>query len=93
MRSQTTSLHGDNTVITSSTLTALDDWTRNSKATRPAGYRALALEDAARYLGVGYSTLKKWHSEGTGPRYAKIGGCIRYRPRDLEAFLEAQLVS
>lgn len=79
--------------ITSSTLTTRDDETRNRKATGPAGYGALAPADAARYFGVGYSTLKKWRSEGTGPRYAKIGGCILYRPRDLEAFLEAQLVS
>lgn len=78
---------------TTPTLTTRDDETRNRKATGPGGYGALAPADAARYLGVGYSTLKKWRSEGTGPRYAKIGGCILYRPRDLEAFLEAQLVS
>ncbi len=70
-----------------------DDETRNSKFSVPAGYGALAPADAAHYLGIGYSTLKKWRSEGTGPRYAKIGGCILYRPCDLEAFLAAQLMS
>ncbi|MBC9944061.1 helix-turn-helix domain-containing protein [Leucobacter sp. cx-328] len=74
-------------------MTTRDDETRNGKATGPAGYGALAPADAARYLGVGYSTLKKRRSEGTGPRYAKIGGCILYRPCDLEAFLAEQLAS
>ncbi|MEB4613274.1 helix-turn-helix domain-containing protein [Leucobacter sp. M11] len=78
---------------TTPTLATRDDETRNGKSTGTTGYGALAPADAARYLGVGYSTLKKWRSEGTGPRYAKIGGCILYRPRDLEAFLEAQLVA
>lgn len=30
--------------------------------------------DAAVYLGVGYPNLKKWHSEGRGPKCAKIVG-------------------
>ena len=53
----------------------------------------LAPADAAKFLGVGYSTLKKWRTEGTGPRYAKVGASVLYRPRDLEDWLEAHLVA
>lgn len=53
---------------------------------------SLAPVDAAVFLGVGYSTLKKWRSEGRGPNYAKVGGSVLYRPADLDAFVESQLV-
>lgn len=53
---------------------------------------SLAPVDAAVFLGVGYSTLKKWRSEGRGPNYAKVGGSVLYRPADLDVFVEAQLV-
>lgn len=52
----------------------------------------LAPADAATFLGVGYSTLKKWRSEGRGPKYAKVGGSVLYRPADLDVFVESQLV-
>lgn len=53
---------------------------------------SLAPADAATFLGVGYSTLKKWRSEGRGPKYAKVGGSVLYRPSDLDSFVESQLV-
>ncbi|GAA2888263.1 helix-turn-helix domain-containing protein [Microbacterium esteraromaticum] len=57
----------------------------------PRSLRASA--NAAVYLSVGYSTLKKWRSEGRGPKYAKIGGPVLYRPTDLDAFVESKLVA
>lgn len=54
---------------------------------------ALSPADAAVYLGVGYSTLKKWRSEGRGPKYAKVGNSVLYRPSDLDAFVESKLVA
>lgn len=53
----------------------------------------LSPADAAVFLGVGYSTLKKWRSEGSGPRYAKVGGSVLYRPADLDAYVESMLVA
>lgn len=53
---------------------------------------ALSPADAAIFLGVGFSTLKKWRGEGVGPRYARFGRSIVYRPDDLDAFVQASMV-
>ena len=45
---------------------------------------------AARYLDVSEKTLNDWIYQGKGPRFIKVGGkLVRYRPEDLEAFLES----
>jgi excisionase family DNA binding protein len=45
--------------------------------------------EAARLLGLKPSTLAKWRSAGTGPRYTRSGPrLIIYRRADLDAFLE-----
>jgi len=44
-------------------------------------------------LGVGYATLKKWRSEGRGPKPAKIGGSVLYRSSDFDSFVESKLVA
>ncbi|MDR3359301.1 MAG: helix-turn-helix domain-containing protein [Bifidobacteriaceae bacterium] len=43
--------------------------------------------------GIPVSTLAHWRSLGCGPAYVKLGGAVRYRPRDVEAFEEANLVN
>ncbi len=49
--------------------------------------------EAAKRLGLAKSTLDKARLTGTGPPYVRVlGGRIRYRPADLEAWLEARLV-
>lgn len=48
-------------------------------------------ETAAAYLGVQPSTLERWRREGSGPKFAKLGGgrhdkgggIIRYHVREL----------
>lgn len=50
-----------------------------------------SVEEAARYLNVASSTLNKWRVQGEGPRFAKIGGRVRYTPPDLEAYVAASL--
>src|SRR5690554_8224203 len=42
------------------------------------------------YLGVPVNTLKQWRVRQVGPRYCKIGGRVRYRWSDVEAFVAAQ---
>lgn len=53
---------------------------------------AVDTHEAARILGVCVDTLKYWRVQGKGPRYVKYGYCVRYRVKDLEAFMEAHLV-
>lgn len=44
---------------------------------------------AAHYLSYSTDSLAHWRCKGVGPTYLKIGGRIRYRKSDLEAFLNA----
>ena len=48
----------------------------------------LTLGQAAKYLGVAQSTIRKWSDDGRVPAFYTPGGHRRYRRRDLEAFLE-----
>ena len=49
---------------------------------------------AAQYLSLAPATLRKWRSDGVGPRYIRIRGGrlerggIRYRARDLDECME-----
>jgi excisionase family DNA binding protein len=48
----------------------------------------LTLGQAAKYLGVAQSTIRKWSDQGRVPAFYTPGGHRRYRRHDLEAFLE-----
>lgn len=43
--------------------------------------------ELADLLGVGLSTLRNWRCAGRGPRFMRLGGCVRYSRDDIEAFL------
>jgi excisionase family DNA binding protein len=62
----------------------------NSGARRGHGGESdwLTLGQAANYLGVAQSTIRKWTDQGTLPAIKTPGGHRRYRRGDLEAFLE-----
>lgn len=47
-------------------------------------------KQAADYLGVSQSLLKKWRSEDRGPAYYRFGRRIVYLVRELDEFREAQ---
>ena len=51
--------------------------------------RLLKERDAANILNMEVATLRRWRWAGTGPRFLKIGGAVRYDPEDLSAFIEA----
>ena len=62
---------------------------------RPEGRRPpasepdwLTLGQAAKYLGVAQSTIRKWSDQGRVPAFYTPGGHRRYRRGDLETFLE-----
>jgi excisionase family DNA binding protein len=46
--------------------------------------------DAARYLKVSKSGLRKWRALGEGPKFYRCGRLIRYRRSDLDAWLESR---
>jgi predicted site-specific integrase-resolvase len=48
--------------------------------------------DAARLLGVSYETLKKTYRYGGLINYVKYKKAVRYRPIDLQKFVQKHLV-
>ena len=49
----------------------------------------LTLGQAAKYLGVAQSTIRKWSDQGRVPAFYTPGGHRRYRRGDLDAFLNS----
>src|SRR3954449_6923316 len=47
----------------------------------------LTLGQAARFLGVAQSTIRKWSDQGLVPAFYTPGGHRRFRRRDLDGFL------
>jgi predicted DNA-binding transcriptional regulator AlpA len=56
-------------------------------STTPILTKLLKPEAAAEFLGRSPSTLAKSRMTGTGPRFVKLGGSVRYDLRDLEAYI------
>lgn len=48
--------------------------------------RYLNTRDAARYVGLAASTLKRYRLSGEGPVFHRLGGRVRYRREDLDAW-------
>jgi excisionase family DNA binding protein len=57
--------------------------------TTPAAVPLLTIDEAADYLAITKATLYTWRSRrtGYGPRAVKLGGCLRYRRSDLDAWI------
>lgn len=55
--------------------------------------QVLKEDDAAEYLGLAVQTLRNRRLERKPPNYLKIGRSVRYRMRDLEAYLESCLIN
>jgi excisionase family DNA binding protein len=47
-----------------------------------------SVDDLASYLGVPRATIYVWSSRGIGPRGIRVGRYLRFRPADVEAWLE-----
>mgnify|MGYP001207471137 FL=1 len=54
------------------------------------GRRLLTYDEAGEYLAVGRTTMYDLVGKGHLPT-VRIGRCTRFRPEDLEDFIEAQL--
>ena len=53
----------------------------------------LNTREAASYTRLGKPTLERFRLTGEGPRYAKLGGAVRYRRCDIDAWLESRLIN
>jgi excisionase family DNA binding protein len=64
----------------------------NAPATAAAAQRGplAAPAEVAAYLGVPVKTLYQWKYRGIGPSVHKVGRHLRYRWREVDAWLDAQ---
>jgi predicted DNA-binding transcriptional regulator AlpA len=52
--------------------------------------KLLTEHDLARITGLSLACVRKWRLRRSGPRYLKIGACVRYRPEDIAAWLDSR---
>jgi excisionase family DNA binding protein len=52
----------------------------------------LTTQEAAAYTRLAVPTLERFRLTGEGPVFAKLGGAVRYRKRDLDGWIEARLL-
>ena len=57
------------------------------------GRMILTIDEAAEYLAIPKATQYTWRTRrvGFGPRAVKMGGCLRYRRADLDAWIVEHL--
>ena len=68
----------------------MSSYPRSASNRRPATGEPewLTLGQAAKFLGVAQSTIRKWSDQGRVPAFYTPGGHRRYRRRDLETFVD-----
>lgn len=53
--------------------------------------RLWTVDDVSGYLGVPVNTLYQWRTKGYGPKGARMGKYLRYRPEDVAAWVDGQV--
>jgi predicted DNA-binding transcriptional regulator AlpA len=46
--------------------------------------------DVARITGLSVASVRRWRLLRQGPKYLKIGAAVRYRPEDVNAWLNSR---
>ena len=46
------------------------------------------IRDVAATLNVSVKTMYAWHRQGNGPRAAKLGKGLRYRPEEVRQYID-----
>lgn len=62
---------------------------KNQESSNP---EYLDRKDAADYLGLSPNTLDRWRCEKANLSFYKIGGAVRYKKTDLDAYAESRKV-
>jgi excisionase family DNA binding protein len=52
----------------------------------------LTTKEAAQYVRLGKPTLERFRLTGVGPNFCKLGGAVRYRRDELDAWLKARTI-
>ena len=54
----------------------------------PIMQNCLTEKEVAQQISVSLASLRRWRLAQRGPRFIKVGALVRYRPEDLEQWLE-----
>ena len=49
----------------------------------------LTEKEVAKQIKVSLASLRRWRLLQRGPRFVKVGALVRYRPEDLEQWMES----
>jgi predicted DNA-binding transcriptional regulator AlpA len=49
----------------------------------------LTEKDVAKQISVSLASLRRWRLVNSGPRFVKVGALVRYRPEDLQHWMES----
>lgn len=63
-----------------------------NEAEAAAARRMLDERELSMEYGISVKTAQRWRAERTGPAYVKVGRLVRYRPADVEAWLESRII-
>ncbi len=63
-----------------------------ARSTASLERRTLTDVEVAERLGVSPFTVRAWRFKGIGPRFLKFGRAVRYRPEDVDAYLQLCIV-
>ena len=55
--------------------------------------RALTEREVATRLNLSVATLRAWRVRRRGPRFVRLGRCVRYLAADVEQFIEGNAVA
>jgi predicted DNA-binding transcriptional regulator AlpA len=53
----------------------------------------ISTPELAAQLGLAEITLRKWRVYGSGPRFVRLGGSVRYRAEDIDAWLASRVAN
>jgi predicted DNA-binding transcriptional regulator AlpA len=65
-------------------------WMTEWRALKRSSGLLLSDYEVADRASVSVATVRRWRQTGQGPRFLKIGASIRYRPEDVEVWLNSR---
>jgi predicted DNA-binding transcriptional regulator AlpA len=92
IKSERLSQQASSCAIQAATLLQSNLTTNADRLKVPSQTELFTTPEAAAYTKIAVPTLERYRLTGEGPMFAKLGGCVRYRRCDLDAWIESRLV-
>jgi predicted DNA-binding transcriptional regulator AlpA len=92
IKSKRLSQRASSRAIQAATLLQSNLITKADRRGTPSQSEMFTTPEAAAYTKMAVPTLERFRLTGEGPVFAKLGGSVRYRRCDLDAWIESRLV-